>query len=45
VANAASNGVCSRAGFQLQGEVDFEYPKGSRMRCNDWRFDLGPVQP
>jgi RimJ/RimL family protein N-acetyltransferase len=42
VGNAASNALCSRAGFELQGEVDFEYPKGSWIRCNDWRFDLRP---
>lgn len=39
--NPASNAICRRAGFVLQGEYDFEYPKGHIMRCNDWRFDLG----
>lgn len=40
VDNAASNGVCRRAGFELLGEHDFEYPPGHPMRCNDWRIDL-----
>ncbi|MFF5921630.1 GNAT family N-acetyltransferase [Streptomyces flavochromogenes] len=39
--NAASNAVCRKAGFELLGERDFEYPPGQRMRCNDWRLDLG----
>ena len=43
VGNAASNAVCRKAGFELQGEQDFEYPKGNPMRCNDWRFDLKAV--
>ncbi|MET0422839.1 MAG: GNAT family N-acetyltransferase [Actinoplanes sp.] len=38
--NTASNGVCRRAGFELLGEVDFEYPKGHPIRCNDWRHRL-----
>jgi RimJ/RimL family protein N-acetyltransferase len=38
--NAASNSLCRRAGFELLGEVDFEFPKGNPLRCNDWRFDL-----
>ncbi|MBX9424583.1 GNAT family N-acetyltransferase [Streptomyces lateritius] len=38
--NAASNAVCRKAGFELLGERDFEYPPGRPMRCNDWRFDL-----
>lgn len=40
VGHAASNAVCRRAGFQLLGEVGFEYPKGSWMMSNDWRVDL-----
>jgi RimJ/RimL family protein N-acetyltransferase len=40
VANAGSNAVCRKAGFELLGEVDFEYPKGNPIRCNDWRYDL-----
>jgi hypothetical protein len=27
-------------GFELLGDLEFEYPKGSFMRCNDWRYDL-----
>ncbi|GIE33248.1 hypothetical protein Ait01nite_062930 [Actinoplanes italicus] len=38
--NVASNGLCRRTGFELLGEVDFEFPKGNPLRCNDWRFDL-----
>jgi RimJ/RimL family protein N-acetyltransferase len=34
-----SNGVCRKAGFELLGDVDFEYPPGHPMRCNDWRLD------
>jgi RimJ/RimL family protein N-acetyltransferase len=39
-AHAASNAVCRKAGFELLGEVDFEYPKGTPIRANDWRLDL-----
>lgn len=38
--NAPSNAICRKAGFALIEAVDFEYPKGHFMRCNDWRFDL-----
>ena len=40
VTNAASNAVCRRAGFELLGECDFEFPPGSWIVSNDWRFDL-----
>lgn len=40
VDNGASNAVCRKAGFSLQGESDFEYPPGNPIRCNDWRLDL-----
>jgi RimJ/RimL family protein N-acetyltransferase len=43
VDNAPSNGVCRKAGFELLGEADFEYPKGHPIRCNDWRYDLTSV--
>ncbi|MEH1013534.1 GNAT family protein [Micromonospora sp. CPCC 206060] len=42
VDNPASNAVCRRAGFELVGETDFEFPKGRLMRANDWRIDLTP---
>ena len=42
VENAPSNGICRKLGFELLGDIEFEYPKGSLMRCNDWRFDLFP---
>jgi RimJ/RimL family protein N-acetyltransferase len=40
VDNAASNAICRKLGFELLGAVDFEYPPGNPLRCNDWRFDL-----
>lgn len=40
VANAPSNAICRKAGFTLQAKVDFEYPPGHRMQCNDWHLDL-----
>jgi len=40
VDNAASNAICRKLGFELQGEYEFEYPKGHWMTCNDWRFSL-----
>ena len=40
VDNGPSNAICRKAGFTLQGPVDFEYPKGHFMRCNDWRLTL-----
>jgi RimJ/RimL family protein N-acetyltransferase len=43
VDNTGSNSVCRRAGFELRGETDYEYPKGRTIRCNDWRFDLSGV--
>ncbi|MDQ6827204.1 MAG: GNAT family N-acetyltransferase [Candidatus Eremiobacteraeota bacterium] len=38
--NPASNAVCQKVGFTNVGECTFEYPKGSFMRCNDWRVEL-----
>jgi RimJ/RimL family protein N-acetyltransferase len=43
VDNAASNAICRKAGFDLLGERDFEYPPGHPMRCNDWCFDLRSI--
>lgn len=40
VDNAASNAVCRKAGFELTGECDFEYPPGHPVRSNDWRLPL-----
>jgi RimJ/RimL family protein N-acetyltransferase len=40
VDNAPSNALCGKLGFTLLGPSEFEYPKGSVMVCNDWRFDL-----
>jgi hypothetical protein len=38
--NAPSNAICREVGFELLGELDFEYPPGHSMRCNDWCLDL-----
>jgi RimJ/RimL family protein N-acetyltransferase len=40
VDNGPSNAICRKVGFTLQEEVNFEYPPGHFMRCNDWRLDL-----
>ncbi|MFE1166626.1 GNAT family N-acetyltransferase [Nocardiopsis sp. NPDC058789] len=40
VDHAVSNAVCRRAGFELVGEVSFEYPPGTWLPSNDWRLDL-----
>jgi RimJ/RimL family protein N-acetyltransferase len=41
VGNAASNGVCAKAGFTLLGPCTVEHPPGHELRCNDWRLELG----
>jgi RimJ/RimL family protein N-acetyltransferase len=45
VVNEASNAICRKLGFELLGEYDFEYPPGTPIRCNDWRFDLRANSP
>lgn len=40
VDNAPSNGICRKLGFTLLEALEFEYPKGSFMQCNDWQLDL-----
>ncbi|MFL5734105.1 MAG: GNAT family N-acetyltransferase [Chloroflexia bacterium] len=45
VDNKSSNAICQKAGFILEGEVDFEYPKGNFMRCKNWYLDLSPISP
>jgi RimJ/RimL family protein N-acetyltransferase len=40
VDNAPSNVVCARAGFTLLEAIEFEYPPGNVMLCNDWQLDL-----
>ncbi|MEU4231696.1 GNAT family N-acetyltransferase [Nonomuraea sp. NPDC026600] len=42
VGHSASNAICRKAGFTFVGEVDFEYPAGHPIRCNDWRLQLLP---
>jgi RimJ/RimL family protein N-acetyltransferase len=42
VENEASNALCRSVGFTLMGSERFEYPPGSFMTCNDWRYDLTP---
>jgi len=41
--NGPSNAICRKVGFTLQEEVEFEYPLGHFMRCNDWCLDLCPA--
>ncbi len=38
--NEWANGVCRDAGFELLGEVEFDFGPGHTRRRNDWRFDL-----
>ncbi len=38
--HAASNAICRKAGFELMGETEFEYPPGHKIRSNELRFDL-----
>jgi RimJ/RimL family protein N-acetyltransferase len=40
VDNQPSNAICRKLSFTLLGETVYEYPKGSFMRCNNWRLDL-----
>lgn len=41
--NLPSNAICRKLGFELVGELPFEYPpgRGNLLRCNDRRLDLG----
>ncbi|QGG54728.1 GNAT family N-acetyltransferase [Paenibacillus sp. B01] len=39
--NPASNAICRKLGFSFAGECDFEYPVGTKIRCNDWRLTIG----
>ncbi|MFB4351952.1 GNAT family N-acetyltransferase [Microbacterium sp. LS_15] len=41
VENAASNGVCRRAGFSLVGSVPGQF-RGSELRSHEWALDLHP---
>jgi RimJ/RimL family protein N-acetyltransferase len=45
VDNGASNAVCRKLGFTLLEAMEFEYPPGNLMRCNDWRLDLFATPP
>jgi RimJ/RimL family protein N-acetyltransferase len=38
--NGPSNSICRKLGFRLLGKVQFEYPKGHWMQCNDWVLRL-----
>lgn len=40
VENGASNAICRKLGFSLIEELEFEYPPGNVIRCNDWQLDL-----
>ena len=44
VTNGPSNALCERLGFVLEGEQDFEYPKGHPIRASAWRYALGPLR-
>jgi RimJ/RimL family protein N-acetyltransferase len=44
VEHAASNGVLRKAGFELLGAVDFEYPKGHWSPSSHWRLDLDALR-
>jgi len=41
VDNGPSNAICRKAGFELLGPIEFEYPKGHWELSNDWRLALG----
>ncbi|MFF2447376.1 GNAT family N-acetyltransferase [Neobacillus sp. NPDC058068] len=38
--NPASNAICQKLDFQCISECEFEYPPGSFMQCNNWRYNL-----
>ena len=40
VENLPSNAICRKLGFELVEALEFEFPKGHLMTCNDWRLDL-----
>jgi RimJ/RimL family protein N-acetyltransferase len=40
VDNVPSNVICRKLRFTLLEALEFEYPPGHFMMCNDWRFDL-----
>ncbi|UKS29203.1 GNAT family N-acetyltransferase [Paenibacillus sp. HWE-109] len=40
VDNPASNAICRKLEMEWVAECSFEYPPGTFMRCNDWRFKL-----
>lgn len=42
--NGPSGALCARAGFELLGEIDFEYPPGHPTHNGDWRYDLAPLR-
>lgn len=43
VSNAASNALCGRTGFALQGTDDFPF-RGVTLKVNAWAFDLRPFR-
>ncbi|MEA2425747.1 MAG: hypothetical protein QOH13_2157, partial [Thermoleophilaceae bacterium] len=40
IENEPSNAICRKLGFTLLEEVEFEFPPGELMRCNDWQLEL-----
>jgi RimJ/RimL family protein N-acetyltransferase len=43
--NGPSNAICRKAGFELRGEVETEYPPGHPLIVSDWWFDIRPARP
>jgi RimJ/RimL family protein N-acetyltransferase len=43
VDNRPSNALCARLGFECLEALEFEYPPGHKLRCNDWRLRLRPA--
>ena len=44
-ANAGSNGICRKLGFDLVGTGDFEYPIGTFSPHHIWRLELSAWSP
>ncbi|WP_088069021.1 GNAT family N-acetyltransferase [Gottfriedia luciferensis] len=40
VRNIASNKICEKLNFKLNGKCNFEYPIGKFMECHDWRLKI-----
>ncbi len=40
VDNVGSNAICTKAGFRLDRQEEFEYPPGNWQTSNNWVYDL-----